>query len=134
MKRLLLLLLVGIYGCGLIPVPHPIASSTPTLATTVAPTSTLVASIPTAAPGSDKNPLIFALAPAPRVDPNVLNASNVLLLQLEESTGYPLISNAPTSETDLINRFQNGNGPIGMLFSFVYLLARKNGSEDAKFD
>jgi len=132
MKRLLLLLLVGIYGCGLKNIPHPTASPTPLVAT-VTPTVTPLAPLPTAALGDVKNPLILALAPAPRLDPNALNASKVLIAHLEKSTGYQFITIAPTSETDLNNRFENGNAQIGVLSPFGYLLASENGSVDAAF-
>ena len=132
MKRLLLLLLVAIYGCGLRNSPHPTASPTPIVAT-VTPTVTPLAPLPTAALGDVKNPLILALAPAPRVDPNALNASKVLIAQLEKSTGYQFITIAPTSETDLIHRFQNGDVHIGVLSPFGYLLASENGNVDAAF-
>ena len=132
MKRFLLLLLIGLSGCGLIPRPHQTVSPTPIIAT-VTPNVTPIAPIPTAALGDVKNPLILALAPAPRVDPNALNAGQVLVAHLEKSTGYQFITIAPTSETDLINRFQNGNAHIGMLSPFGYLLASGNGSVDAAF-
>ena len=132
MKRLLLLLLVGIYGCGLRNSPHPTASPTPLVAT-VTPTVTPLAPLPTAALGDVKNPLILALAPAPRVDADALNASKVLIAHLEKSTGYQFITIAPTSETDLVDRFQNGNAHIGVLSPFGYLLASGNGSVDAAF-
>ena len=66
MKRLLLLLLVGLSGCGLISHPHLIASPTPIIAT-VTLTAMPLAPLPTAAPGDVKNPLILALAPAPHL-------------------------------------------------------------------
>jgi hypothetical protein len=72
MKRLLLLLLVGIYGCGLRNDPHPTAPPTQIIAT-VTPTVTSLAPLPTSALGDVKNPLILALAPTPRVDSNALN-------------------------------------------------------------
>jgi ABC-type phosphate/phosphonate transport system substrate-binding protein len=132
MKRLLLLLLVAIYGCGLRNSPHPTASPTPIIAT-VTPTATPLAPLPTAALGDVKNPLILALAPAPRLDPNALNAGNVLIAHLEKSIGYQFNTIAPTSETDLINRFDNGDAHIGVLSPFGYLLASENGSVDAAF-
>jgi phosphonate transport system substrate-binding protein len=132
MKRLLLLLLVAIYGCGLISYPNQTASPTPLVAT-VTPTVTPLAPLPTAALGDVKNPLILALAPAPRLDPNALSASKVLIAHLEKSTGYQFTTIAPTSESDLIHRFQNGNAQIGVLSPFGYLLASENGSVDAAF-
>jgi len=132
MKRFLLLLLIGLSGCGLIPHPHLIASPTSIIAT-VAPTATPLTPILTAALGDVKNPLILALAPAPRLDPNALNASKVLIAHLEKSTGYQFVTVAPTSETDLIHRFENGNAHIGALSPFGYLSANENGSANAAF-
>jgi len=62
-----------------------------------------------------------------------LNASKVLIAHLEKSTGYQFITIAPTSEADLIDRFQNGDAHIGVLSPFGYLLASENGSVDAAF-
>ncbi|HEY9153231.1 MAG TPA: PhnD/SsuA/transferrin family substrate-binding protein [Anaerolineales bacterium] len=132
MKRLFLLLLVGIYGCGLRNNPYLAASPTPPSAT-VTPTIQPTATIPAAALGNVQNPLILALAPAPRLDPNALNASKILIAHLEKSTGYQFITVSPTSESDLIQRFQNGNAHIGVLSPFGYLLASKDGSVDAAF-
>ena len=132
MKRLLLLLLVAIYGCGLISYPNQTASPVP-IVVTVTSTVTPLAPIPTAALGDVKNPLIISLAPAPRVDSNALNASKVLIAHLEKSSGYQFIPIAPTSESDLIHRFKNGDVHIGVLSPFGYLLASKNGSVDAAF-
>ena len=100
---------------------------------TITPTAALIAPLPTAALGDVKNPLILALAPAPRLDADALNASKVLIAALEKSTGYQFIAIAPTSETDLINRFQNSDAQIGVLSPFGYLLASENGSVGAAF-
>jgi len=132
MKRLLLLFLVGLSACGSIPRTHPTASPTLVIAT-VTPTIAPIVPVPTAALGDVKNPLILALAPSPRLAPNALNASKVLVAHLENSTGYQFITIAPTSETDMINRFQNDDAHIGVLSPFGYLLASGNGSVDAAF-
>jgi len=132
MKKILLLFLVGLAGCGLYPGPRPSAAMAP-IPATLTPTAAPVASPPSAALGDVKNPLIFALAPAPRVDPNVLNAGDVLVALLEKSTGYHFINVAPASETELIHRFQNGGAHIGVLSPFGYLLASEDGSVDAAF-
>ena len=133
MKKLLLLLLLGISSCGFIPHPRLAASPTPPIIATVTATIAPPAPIPTAALGDVKNPLILSLAPAPRLDPNALNASKVLIAHLEKSTGYQFITIAPTTESDLVNRFQNGDANIGVLSPFGYLLASENGSVDAAF-
>jgi phosphonate transport system substrate-binding protein len=132
MKRLLLLLLIGLSGCGLIHRPLPVAS--PTLPpVTVTPADTPLPPIPTASLGDAGNPLILSLAPSPHLDPNALNASKILIARLEKSTGYQFITIAPTSESELINRFQNGDAHIGVLSPFGYLLASNNGSVEAAF-
>ena len=132
MKRLLLLILAGLAGCGLFPNPRPTASPMPVFAT-VTPTATLIASVPTATLGDIKNPLVFALAPAPHLDLNALNAGKVLIALLEKSTGYHFIAIAPASEAELIQRFQDGNAHIGVLSPFGYLLASEEGNVSAAF-
>ncbi len=132
MKKIWLLFLVGLAGCGLFPNPQPLASPVPTLAGGT-PTATPFASAPTAVPGDINNPLILALAPAPRLDPNALNASKLLIAQLEKSSGYRFVAIAPTSETELIHRFQNGDAHIGVLSPFGYLLASEDGRLNAAF-
>ncbi len=134
MKSFLLLLLIGLSGCGLIPRPQPVVVASPTLPlATVTPTDTPLAPVPTAALGDAGNPLILSLAPSPHLDSNALNASKILIARLEKSTGYQFITIAPTSESELINRFQNGDAHIGVLSPFGYLLASDNGSVEAAF-
>jgi phosphonate transport system substrate-binding protein len=135
MKNILFFLALGIFGCGLLSIPTPTPTPTVTpVPVTVTPTAeSTVTPLPTPAPGDAKNPLILSLAPAPRLDPNALNASKVLIAQLQKSTGYKFVSIAPTSETDLINRFNNGDANIGVLSPFGYLLASENGSVEAAF-
>jgi|GEM_PF-7118454 len=96
MKRLFLLLLVGIYGCGLKNIPHPTASPAPIIVT-VTPTAMPLTPLLTAALGDVNNLLNLPLAPAPRVDPNALDVSKVLVAHLEKSIGYQFITIAPIS-------------------------------------
>jgi len=116
----------------MIPRLPPTASPTP-IGATATPAATALAPVPTAALGDPKNPLVLALAPAPRLDPNALNASKVLIAHLGKSTGYQFITIAPTSESELIGRFQTGAAHIGVLSPFGYLLASNQGSVDAAF-
>ncbi len=127
MKRLLPLLLLGLLGCGLLPTPQP--TPMPTVVATLTPT----APAPDAALGSAKNPLILALAPSARPTTNVISAGNVLKSQLEKSTGYKIIVAAPSSETELVKAFANGNTHIGVLSPFGYLMANNAGDADAAF-
>ncbi len=140
MKKLLLLFLIGIISaCSWVSLPQLRATPSPIPATatpppvTVTPIETAIPPPPTAALGEAKNPLILSLAPAPRLDPNALKAANVLIAQLEKSTGYQFNTIAPTSETDLVNRFQNGDAQIALLTPFGYLLASQNGNAEAAF-
>jgi len=132
MRRLLVLLLVGLSGCGLLPRPQPTVSAT-LAPVTVTPSVTAPAPLPTAALGDAKNPLILALAPAPRLDPNAVTSSKVLIAHLEKSTGYQFNTIAPVSESELIQRFQNEDAQIGVLSPFGYLLASEAGSVEVAF-
>jgi len=127
MKKLLPLLLLGLLACGLLPTPQP--APTPTAAATLVPT----ASVPDAALGSAKSPLILALAPSARPTTNVISAGTVLKSQLEKSTGYKIIVVAPPSESELVNAFADGNAHIGVLSPFGYLMANNAGKADAAF-
>ncbi len=131
MKKILPLVLLGLCACGLIPKPPPTLTpvSLPTQTATGIPT----APMPTAALGTAQNPLILALAPSARADENALNASKVLISQLEKSSGYHFVTIAPATESDLINRFRNGNAHIAVLSPFGYLLLSQDGSASAAF-
>lgn len=127
MKRLLPLVLLGLLACGLLPTPRP--APAPTATATLAPT----APAPDAALGSAKNPLILALAPSARPEPDVINAGNVLKSQLEKSTGYKIIIVAPPSESELVKAFADGNAHIGVLSPFAYLMVSNAGNAEAAF-
>jgi phosphonate transport system substrate-binding protein len=129
MKKLFPLVLLGLFACGLMPHPQPV----PTPAATVTLTSTPAASSLNQPLGSDKNPLVLALAPSARPMQDVINAGNVLTAALEKSTGYTFVSVIPPDEMELIKAFGNGNAHIGVLTPFGYLLAYDQGYVTAAF-
>lgn len=130
MKRLLLLLLLfGLLACGLLPVPQP----TPTPVPTATPTAIPTASTPEAALGTDKNPLILALAPSAHPAPDVIDAGNTLKSLLEKATGYKVVTVIPPNETELVQGFGIGNAHIGVLSPFGYLMASNEGHAEAAF-
>lgn len=128
MKRLLPLVLLGLLGCNLIPVPRPSPTS-PETPSPPAPT----ASQPEAALGTGANPLILALAPSARPDPGVLTAGKTLEARLEGLTGYKIVAVIPPTETKLVEAFHSGNAHLGVLSPFGYLLASQEGDVQAAF-
>ncbi len=82
---------------------------------------------PTAEIGSEGNPLILALAPAPHPSPDMIEAGEFLAGRLEELTGYQVVTVAPGSETDIVSAFGLDNAHIAVLSPFGYLLSYKNG-------
>lgn len=130
MKRLpLLLLLFGTLACGLLRAPE----ATPTPVPTATSTATPAASTPGPALGTDKNPLILALAPSARPAPEVIDAGNVIKSLLEKATGYKIVTVIPPNETELVKGFGIGNAHIGVLSPFAYLMASNEGSVEAAF-
>ncbi len=83
---------------------------------------------PTPQLGTQQNPLIFALAPSPHADPQVVAAGEEIAAFIEQRTGYRLVTVAPPSEASLVDAFDKGNAHIGILSPFGYLLARQNDS------
>ncbi len=136
MKKFLPLILVGLLACGLIPTPQ--AVSTPTLENTAqAATATFSPTPAVSSPdnplGSDKNPLILALAPSTNPSADVINAGKVLASTLSNTTGYRFVSVIPPDEKELVEAFGNGNAHIGVLSPFGYLLASNQGYVTAAF-
>lgn len=133
MKRFFPLVLFGLLACtipgwgGLIPTAQP----TPAL--TATPTLIPSASSPSAALGTDQNPLILALTPSTRPTQDVLDAGKVLTALLEKATGYKIVSVIPPNETELIKAFGVRNAHIGLLSPFGYLLASNQGYVEAAF-
>jgi phosphate/phosphite/phosphonate ABC transporter binding protein len=104
----------------------------PTLVPTITP-SVDSSSLPNAALGTDKNPLILALPPSTQQVPSVLAASKTLTALLERSTGYKFVSVLPSNELDLVNAFGMHNAHIGVLSPIGYLLASGQGYVAAAF-
>lgn len=127
MKRLLPLVLLGLFGCGLL--PRPVPAPTPVPSPTLAPTT----ASPQAPLGTVKNPLILALAPSARPGQDVLDAGNQLEADLEKATGFTIVTVIPPDETQLVQAFEIGNAHIGVLSPFAYLLASQDGSVEAAF-
>lgn len=135
MKRLLPLVLLGLFACTLpagvgqiyqpTAMPAPLSTATPGHNPSAAPQGEL---------GTDKNPLVLALSPsASQPDPSVLAAGKILAALLEKSTGYKFISVVPASETELVKAFGDKNAHIGVLSPAGYLLASGQGYIEAAF-
>lgn len=127
MKRLLPLALIASLACGLIPTPQP------TLAPTAPPSPAPTSPPAEASLGTDKNPLILALAPTARPSQDAINASKLIAARLEQSTSFTIVTIVPASETELVDDFNLGNAHIGVLSPFGYLLASQDGKVEAAF-
>lgn len=125
MRQFSLLILLGLSACSLMAAPPPTAVPTPSPAT--APT----ASFSDLPPGSEKNPLILALAPSARPEQEVIESGKFLAAQIEVATGYKVVAVVPASEADLVQDFAINNADIGVLSPFGYLLASANGEVKA---
>ena len=126
MKKFLLTLFLAILGCSF-PVQLTLGTPTPVPTPTQTPASTPT---PLAPPelGTEKNPLILALAPSPRPSAEAIAAGEVIAAFLQSHTGYKLVTVAPVSEGTLVDALDKGNAHIASLSPFAYLLARKNDS------
>jgi phosphonate transport system substrate-binding protein len=126
MKKPLFILFLAVLGCSF---PVQLTLGTPTAVpiptVTLIPTPTPPA---TPEPGTEKNPLILALAPSPRPDSEMIAAGEVIAAFIESRTGYRLVTVAPPSESALVNAFSANNAHIASLSPYAYLLARENGS------
>ncbi len=128
MKKFLLILSLAILGCNFpIQIISDAPSATPT-ATLIAPTQTPLAP---AEFGTEKNPLILALAPAEHADPDMITAGEQIAAFIEKQTGYHLVTIAPSSEASLVDSLDKGNAHIAVLSPFGYVLARQNNSVTA---
>ncbi len=126
MKKLLPVLILAILGCSF---PVQLISGTPTPIPTLAPPPVpTLTPLVTPEPGTEQNPLILALSPAPRSSPDAIAAGEVIAAFIESRTGYRLVTVAPSSEAVLVEAFDKGNMHIAALSPFGYLLARKNNS------
>jgi phosphonate transport system substrate-binding protein len=129
MKKLLIILSVIGFGCSF---PVQLTFGTPTVVPTPSPIAAFtVTPSATPEPGTEKNPLILALAPSPRPSDKTIAAGETIAAFIESRTGYRLVSVVPASESELVERFNRGNAHIVSLSPFAYLLARKNDSVTA---
>ena len=129
MKRLLLILSLAILGCNL---PVNLAWDPPNA--TPSATATFAAPTPTVSPpkiGTEKNPLILAIAPTAHAAPELIAAGEKIAAFIQSRTGYRVVTMAPSSETSLIDALDQGNAHIALLSPFGYLAARENDSVTA---
>lgn len=129
MKKILLVLAFSIVSCNL---PVSIVLEVPATATAsmppLLPSSTPA---PTAQPGTTENPLVLALAPSPRPDPQAIEAAEKLSGYLASRTGYRIVNVAPANEAQLVEAFKKNDAQIASLSPFGYLLAREDNSVTA---
>ena len=128
MKKFLLILSLAILGCNFpIQIISDTPSATPT-ATVFVPTQTPIAP---AELGTEKNPIILALAPAEHADPDMIAAGEKIAAFITDRTGYSIVTIAPSNETSLVDSLDKGNAHIAVLSPFGYALARQNDSVTA---
>lgn len=126
MKRSLLLVSLSILACSLpLQIISGMPSATPTLTQIPISTPTLPA-MPE--PGTEKNPLILALAPSPRPKDEMTAAGEVIASFIESHSGYRIVTVLPHSERDLVDSFSANNVHIASLSPFAYLPGRRNGT------
>jgi phosphonate transport system substrate-binding protein len=124
MRKVLFTLLFAVLGC-VFPVqlttgtPMPVSTPTQAPAFTITPPAT-------AEPGTEKNPLILALAPSSHPDAEVIAAGDMIAAYIESHTGYKIVTIVPSSESTLVEALGKGNAQIAALSPFAYLLAHKN--------
>lgn len=129
MKKLLFALSLAIFGCSFpVQIISGIPSATPTLTQIPAITPTPPARH---AAGTEKNPLILALAPSPHPGDALLAAGETIAAFIESRTGYRVVTVVPASENDLVDAFDHDNAHIASLSPFAYLLARDHNSVTA---
>jgi ABC-type phosphate/phosphonate transport system substrate-binding protein len=129
MKKVLLTLFFAVLGCSF---PVQLTLGTPTPVPTPTQTPALTAT-PLAPPelGTEKNPLILALAPSPNPNADMIAAGEVIAAFLELRTGYHVVTVAPVSESALVDALNVGNAHVASLSPFAYLLAREKNSVTA---
>jgi len=131
MKRFFPILLFSLLGCsgwlgiGAEPTPPP----TPMATATVLPT--LTPNVPSGPLGTEKNPLVLALPPSTRLQPDVVSAGKTLSSLLENTTGYTFVSVIPPDEKTLIQAMGAGNAHIASLTPFGYVLASQERTAEA---
>lgn len=123
MKKLLLILSLALVGCSF-PLRVSLESQTPSPS---APTPTLIPTPFTAyPPGTEKNPLILALAPSVHAGDDVLAAGQVIAAFIEAHSGYKVVTVVPASETELVDAIAKSNAQIASLTPFGYLYTRQD--------
>lgn len=126
MKKLILVLSLAVLGCSF---PARLIIGNPTQTPTVSlPPASTQTPIATPDPGTVQNPLLLALSPAERTDPDAIAAGEKLAALIQARTGYRLRTVAPSSEAVLVDALKMGNAHIAALPPFAYLLARENNS------
>ena len=131
MKKVLLTLFLAVLGCSF-PVQLTLGTPTPVPTPTQSETPTLTPPPPTPPElGTEKNPLILALAPSPRPNSEMVAAGEVIASFLQSRTGYKIVAVAPVTENTLVDSLNKGNAHIASLSPFAYLLARNNDSVTA---
>lgn len=126
MKKFLFIFSLLIFGCSFpLGVTFGTPTPIPTLTETPSPTQT-----PLAPPelGTEQNPLILALSPAPRPSEELIKAGEMIAGFIQTQTGYHVVTVIPTSEQMLVDSFTKGNTHIGSLSPYGYVLAKDNNS------
>ncbi len=120
--------------------PTAAPTTAPTVAPTVAPTQppkpTDTAVPPTAEPtavplGSAEHPIIMAIAPSATTDELIASGDAIAKL-LSDETGLTIKAVVPTNYKAMIEAMCSGNGQIGWLPPFAYLLAHQTMAKDAQ--
>ncbi len=95
-----------------------------------APTDTAVPE-PTAIPlGSPERPIIMAIAPSATSD-TLIASGNTIAELLSAETGLTIQAVVPTNYQAMIQAMCSGNGQIGWLPPFAYLIAQQTMAKDA---
>ncbi len=128
--RLILVVVLFItFGCSL-PRPRVVAPSPTPSPVTATETSTV--DLPRAELGQPDNPLILALPPSAGTQEQI-DAANLIASQLEERTGYSVVTVIPDSGTALVEAFQKGNAHIALLDPYEYVMAYQQQTVKAAF-
>jgi phosphonate transport system substrate-binding protein len=129
MKRIFPILLLALLGCS----AGPDGSAAPTLEPLPTATAlpTLTPNAPSGPLGSEENPLVLALPPSTKPEPDVLTAGKTLSGLLEKTTGYKFVSVIPPNENELIHALGAGNAHLAPLSPFAYVMASQQGAAQA---
>ncbi len=112
----------------------PAATNTQAPAATAAPTTAPTAE-PTAAPteeplGTADRPIIMAIAPSATTE-ELISSGDTIAELLSEETGLTIKAVVPTNYKAMIEAMCSGNGQIGWLPPFAYLVAHETMVKDA---